>query len=260
MLLGPVKQRKLQLRHPLVHIGIIAALAHLLCHIGANLRDTGVIGMGLVGHQQIQFRVLLDLHTDFIQSLNGCIACEEILRSRAEGNDFQLGQADQGTGNRLKFTDHLCDLGAGAHRILRDKGFQMAHTQVVRAVQHTAVGVSTAVDQVAVALGGSHIHTGAVKVSGNQCFRRLRAEIAQENHQGVAAGLFHIRNCRKHILFIFHRGLALIDVKPLLLAGSGHSRPAAFRQGNDKTVPGHGDQSQFYFGNISKHTKILLLF
>ena len=41
--------------------------------------------MGLVGHQQVQLGVLLNLHADLIQPLDGCVTGEEVLGPRAEG-------------------------------------------------------------------------------------------------------------------------------------------------------------------------------
>ena len=50
------------------------------------------LGFSLVirnkGHKQVELRVFLYLHTELIESLDGCVAGEEVLRTRAEGNDL----------------------------------------------------------------------------------------------------------------------------------------------------------------------------
>ena len=50
--------------------------------------------------------------------------------------------------------------------------FEVAHAEVVGAVQHTAVGIAAAVDHVAVTLGGGHEHAGAILI------RRFRGILA----------------------------------------------------------------------------------
>ena len=60
--LSPVEQRQLKLRHALEHIGVISALAHFILHILADGGNARIARMGLVGNEQIQLGVLLDLH------------------------------------------------------------------------------------------------------------------------------------------------------------------------------------------------------
>ena len=83
--------------------------------------------MGLVGHQQVQLGIFFDLHTDLVQALDRGVAGEEVLGPGAEGDDFQLAQANQRAGDGLELADHLGDILGGAHGVLGDKSFQMAH-------------------------------------------------------------------------------------------------------------------------------------
>ena len=254
VLLRPVQQGDLQLGHALVHLGVVAALAHLLGHVGADLGDAGVVLVGLVGHQQIQLGVLLDLHADLIQALDGGVAGKEVLGTGAEGDDLQLGQADEGAGDGHIVLDHGGDVLGGAHGVLGDVGLQVAHAQVVGAVEHAAVGVAPAVDQVlAGLLGGGGVHDGAVKLLGDEGLGGLGAEVAQEHHQGVAAGGLHLVHGLEHVLLVLHGGLALVDVHALGLAGGHHRGAAALRQGDDEAVPGHRDDAQLYSGNVGQH-------
>ena len=208
--------------------------------------------MGLVGNQQIQLRVLLNLYTDLIQALDGGIAGEEILGTGAKGDNFQLAQADEGACDGHELADHLGNFFRSTHRIFGNKCFEMAHTQVVGAVEHAAVSIAAAIDEVAVPLGGGSVHAGTVKVLGNQRLRRFGAEVAQEDGQGVASGGFDLLDSLQHVLLIFHGRLALVDIRALGLAGGSDGGTAALGQVNDEAVAGYGDDAQFDLRNVSQ--------
>ena len=42
------------------------------------------------GFEQIQLGVLLDLNAQIIELLDGCVACQEILRTGAETDELQV--------------------------------------------------------------------------------------------------------------------------------------------------------------------------
>ena len=94
----------------------------------------------------------------------------------------------------------------------------MPHTQIVGAVQHTAVGVAAAVDQVAITLGSSNAHGGTVEFLDQQRLRGFGAEVAQEHHQGVDAVGLSSRGSQG-VLLILHGDGALVDS----LAVGGHN-------------------------------------
>ena len=251
--LGPVEQRQLKLRHAFEHIGVISALAHFLLHILTNGGNTRIARMGLVGNEQIQLGVLLDLHAQLVQALDGRVAGEEVLRTRAEGDDLQILHADNGTGNGDKVRDHLRDILRRADRILGDIALQMAHAEVIRTVQHTAVRIAAAVDQVAVALGGSHEHTRAVKISGNERFRRLRAEVAKEDDKGVAACRVDVGNGLQHIVLVFDGHGAFVHAA---LTSLGDVRAAHFGERSGEAVAGNGDEAELDIGDVFKHDTV----
>ena len=180
VLLRPVEQGQLKLRHALQKLGIIAALAHLGGHVRANSGDALIAIMSLVADQQVKLGVLFDLHAELVQALNGRVAGEEILRARSEGDDLQVLQSDDDPGDRDKLGNFVGQLPGGTHRIFRNIALQMAHAQVVGAVQHAAVGVAAAVDHVAVALGGGDEHHRAVKVFGIHSFVLISQQFHNE--------------------------------------------------------------------------------
>ena len=110
----------------------------------------------------------------------------------------------------------------------------MPHPQIVGAVQHTAVRVPPAVDHVAVALGGSHIHHWALELLTQQGLRGLGAKIAQKHHQGVDAVGAHILQRRQRIFLVLHRHGALVDV---LSIGRHDLAPPPGGQRDGETVP-----------------------
>ena len=178
VVLRPVQQGQLKLGHALQHVGVVLALAHFLGHVGAHIRDAGIFRVLLVGDQQVQLGVLFNLHAQVVQALDGGVAGEEVLGPGAKGDDLQVLNADDGPGNGHKFRHLVRQLLGGAHGILGDVAGKAPQPQVVGAVEHAAVGVAPAVDQVAVALGGSHKHAGVVKVLGDEGFGGFGAKVA----------------------------------------------------------------------------------
>ena len=252
MVLGPVQQGQLKLRHTGKQVGVVAALAHLGSHIGADLGNAGVIGVFLVGNQQIQLGVFFDLHAQLIQALDGRIAGKEILRAGTEGDDLQTAHTQNRAGNRHKFCHLIGNFLGSADGVLGDVGAQMPHPQVVRAVQHTAVGVAASVDHIAIALGGSHIHTGTVKEFGKQGFGRFGTEVAQKYGQRVAARGGDLRHSPLHIGFVFDSGLRLVHGQALGGTGGGDGGAALFAQRNGKAVTADGDNAQLDLGNVGR--------
>ena len=94
VVLSPIQQSQLKLGHALQHVGVILALAHFLGHVGAHIGDAGVAGVLLVGDQQVQLGVFLNLHTQLVQAVDGGVAGEEVLGPGAEGDNLQVLNAD----------------------------------------------------------------------------------------------------------------------------------------------------------------------
>ena len=55
VLIGPVEQCQLELRHSLEHLRIISAFSHLCLHVFADLRDPCVSCMLLVAYEEVKF-------------------------------------------------------------------------------------------------------------------------------------------------------------------------------------------------------------
>lgn len=123
----------------------------------------------------------------------------------------------------------------------------MAHAQIVGAIEHAAVGITTTVDQVAVSLGRSHIHGGAVKLLAQDGLGGLRAKVAQEHHQSVDAVGLHVIQSLQGVGLILHRDGALIEA---LSVGGNDILAALCGQSNGKTVARHGDDTELYFRNV----------
>ena len=183
----------------------------------------------------------------------GRVAGKEVLRTRAEGDNLEVFDTDNGSCDGDEVRDHLGNIVGGADRILGDVALQVPHTEVIRTVQHAAVGVAAAVDQVAVALGGSHEHTRAVKISGNERFRRLRAEVAEEDDKGVAACRVDVGDSLAHIGFIFDSDGTFVHAA---LTGLGDIRAAHFGERSGEAVAGDGDEAELDIGDVFKHDTV----
>jgi len=248
--LCPVEQSQLKLRHALEHVGVVLALAHFLLHILADGGDARVARVCLVGDEQVQLGVLFDLHAELIQALDGRVAGEEVLRARAEGDDLEVFDADDGAGNGDKVRDHLCDIGSRADRVFGDVTLEVAHAEVIRTVQHAAVGVAAAVDEVAVALGGSHEHARTVKVLCNQRFGRLGAEVAEEDDEGIAVRGLDVGDGPEQVGFVLDGDGTFVHAA---LAGFGDVRAAHLGERAREAVTGDGDEAELDIGDVFKH-------
>ena len=105
------------------------ALASLPAYkdICADIRDTRIVLMLFVSNQKVKLRVLFDLNTQLIKSLDWCVACEEILRTRTKGNDLQVTNTDNGTCNWYEVCDHFCNVVSSSYRIFRNISLKMTH-------------------------------------------------------------------------------------------------------------------------------------
>ena len=240
MVLGPIQQRQLELCHAGQERGIaVTRHTKLGSHILADGLDTGIVLVCLVGHQQIQLGVLLDLNAQLIQTLDGGVAGEEILRTGAEGDDLEALDTNDGTGDGKKITDHGCAFLGIAHGIFGNVGAEMAHAEVIRAIEHTAVGIAAAADEIAVALGCRHVHDGTVKLLAEKGFGSLGAEVTEINHEGITPSGLHAGKSLENIVFVFNDGSTFVEVDPLGLGGLDHRLTAAFGKGAGEAVTAH---------------------
>lgn len=203
MFVYPVEQCELKLRHTFQHIWVIATVPHLVRHVFANGLNAPVILVSTVCDKEIELRVLLDFDTQFVQTLNGGIAGEEILGARSEGYDLQVSHPDDRTSDRKEIGDLLCNLIGRTNRLWGDMRHQMPHPQVIAAIKHATICVSTAINQIAVPLCCGYTHTGAIKPVYNQRLRRLRAEVAQIYDQSVAFPRSHLVKRKQNISLAF---------------------------------------------------------
>ena len=233
VLLRPVEQGQLKLRHAGQQVGEVLAFAHLLGHIVADGGDARVVRMLLIAYEQV--------------ALDGGVAGKEVLGTGTEGDDLEILHTDDRAGNGVELLDHFADILGGADGILGDVALEMAHAEVVGAVEHAAVGVAAAVDEVAVTLGGGNEHAGAVEVLGNQRLGRLGAEVAEEDNQRVDAGGLHVVDSLEHVGLVLNGDGALIDVAAAGLDDGFASRDG---QADGEAVAGDRNDAEFYFRNV----------
>ena len=149
--------------------------------------------MLLVGLQQVELGVLLNVDAQLEQGGDGGVAGEEVEGTGAEGDDLQVAQAQQGAGDGRELLDHVGALLGGADGVFRNVSLDAAELQVVRCVQHAAECVAAVAGQNAdVLLSGSDVHGGPVEQFCNGGFRTLGAEVAEEDGQRVDAGLLEV--------------------------------------------------------------------
>ena len=203
--------------------------------------------MCLIADEKIKLAVFLHFDTQFIKTLNRCITGKEVLRTRAKGDNLKAGNTDKRTGNRNKLCNQARDLVRIAKRILRNICLEMTHTKVIGTVEHAAICIAAAVNQVSITLRCRHIHARAVKVFCNQGFGRFRTKVAKEDHQRVASGVLNLCDSLQHIVFIFDRGLGLINLQFFLTASRNNRSTAALAELDREAVTADSNDTEFYF-------------
>ena len=115
--------------------------------------------------------------------------------------------------------DHICAFISGTHRVLRNIRLDIAQSQVIACVQHTAISISASLYQVVFALlccGNKHFRT--IKMLCQQCLRYLRSKIPQVYDQRVASGFPDILQCLDHMDLALHDAdRTLIDIPCIVL-------------------------------------------
>jgi hypothetical protein len=154
-------------------------------------------------------------------------------------------------GDRHEVDHHLGDVGRRAHGVLGDVGRDVAHAQVVGAVEHAAVGIAAAAHQVAVALGGAHVHARAIEALGDEGLGGLGPEVAQEHAERVRAGVGGLLDGGQHIGLALDHPAHEDHVEAALAAGVDYRGAAALREVARKAVPAHGDEAEPHVGGRS---------
>ena len=89
--------------------------------------------------------------------------------------------------------DELSAMGSIANGLLGDICTGLTQRQCLAGIQHTAVSITTAVDEVVLGLFSSSAeHGGSLEPVSNHGLRNLRTEVAQIYTKGVATSLLHI--------------------------------------------------------------------
>ena len=262
MLFHPVHERQFILCHARQEIRIrVAALRAELCrHVGDDVLDARVVLVGAVGDEQVELGVLLNLDAEVVERLDRGVAGEEVLRARAECDDLEVLEAEQRACDRLELGDHIGELFRRADRILGDEGFEVAQAEVVGAVEHAAVSIAAAVDEVLARLFScGHIHDRAVELARDQRLRRLRTEVAEEDDEGIAAGVLCFFDSGQHVLLVLDGLLHFIEVAVFLLVGRDDGLTAVLREGDDEAVAADRDDAAFEIRDVAHvHGETLL--
>jgi len=89
--------------------------------------------------------------------------------------------------------NHLSTLSCIAYWLLWNICTSLTQRQSLAGVQHTAVSITTTIDQVVLSLlSSSAEHGGALEPVGNHGLGNLGTEVAQVNAKGVTTGFLHI--------------------------------------------------------------------
>ena len=253
VVLDPVEQGQFILCQAGQNTGHLVAFAQFGFHLGDLRGDAGIVCMLLVGLQQIQLGVLLNVDAQLEQGGDGGVAGEEVEGTGAEGDDLQVAQAQQGAGDGRELLDHVGALLGGADGVFRNVSLDAAELQVVRCVQHAAECVAAVAGQNAdVLLSGSDVHGGAVEQFCNGGLRTLRAEIAEEHGQRVDARLLQVLVGFHDVCVnaAFDDDRALVDVVATVLQSCNDCLAAGFGQSDREAVAADCNNAHLDLRNV----------
>ena len=133
----------------------------------------------------------------------------------------------------------------------------MTHTEVVRAVEHTAVCITTTIDHIAVTFSSCYEHNRTVEVLCNQSFRGLRTEVTKEYNQGVAALLLYFGHSLEHIFLVLNCSLTVENLTFVLFYDV---LTALSRKRDWKTVTANGNNTELYLWNVVAYHNSCVLY
>ena len=262
MTLDPVAECQLILSEFRQNRRNLVAMSEFGGHVLHHVVDTGVALVLLERLEQVELRVLLNLHVEVIQGADRSVASQEVVGTRTEADDLQVLQTDDGTGDGDELMDHVGALAGVANGLLGDVGTCLAQRQGMAGVQHAAISVTTTVDEVVLSLLGSGAeHSGAVEVLGQHGLRDLRTEVAQVDAEGVTASLLDVLKGLLHVDLALHDADgALVDIlSAILFSILGDNGLAAVNgQRLGETVAAHGHDTNLdyrYIIHIRKSLK-----
>ena len=197
---NPVHQRQLVLRKPRQHAGHPIALAEFLFHFANLFRNAFVALVLTVGDEQIQLRILLNVHAQLNQRRNRRVAGVKVRGARTERNDLELLQPQHCACDRHEFKHHFRAFLRRANRIFGDIRAHAVELQIVARVQHSAVRVAAiARKHVDRLLGGGNEHHGTAEFLRQQHLGMLGTEISQIHDPRVHAGAIYVVQRVDHI-------------------------------------------------------------
>ena len=254
MVLDPVLQCNLILRQLCQDRRLLITGAQFFFHFFYNCRNPLVSCMLIKCLKQIQFRVLLNLHTQIVKLLDRSVACQEIQRTGTKADDLQAAQADDRSCNGTKFCDHIRTFFCCPDGIFRNICFHIAQLQIVAGIEHTAVRIPSSLDQVASSFFCSgYKHLRSVKMLCKQGLRNLRSEVSKIYHQSIAACFFDILQSLYHMDLTLHdadRTFINILFPVFCLISLHQGFPSGDRQALRKTISAHCYNTDLQFWHI----------
>ena len=197
--------------------------------------------MLIISGEQVKFRVFLYFNAQIIQSCDGCVACEEVLRTRTERYYLQVFQTDNSSCYGDKLMYHVSYFGCSADGIFWNVSLNASQLEVVACIEHTAVSIASVINQciAAVVLSGGYEHSGTVEVLSQQSFGCFGTEVAQINDQCVTASGIYFIKCLTHVLLVLDNGGTYEQTLSAIFCGISLSNgiSSVFGQAHGETVP-----------------------
>ena len=211
--------------------------------------------MLLICLEEVKLRLLLNLDIQVVELFDRRIACKEVCRARAEGNDLQMIQSFLYSRNRKEIMDHVRDIIRVTDRIFRNIGADIAECEIVACVQHAAVRIASALNAERI-LGffcSRAEHLRAVEMLRKKSLGNFRAEVAEIDAERIAAILSDILEGVDHVNFTLDdRDRTLIEILRVvfLCVGLCNSLSSVNGKRRREAVAGYSHKANFDLRNV----------
>lgn len=208
--------------------------------------------------KQIQFTIFFDLHSQIIQLLNRSITGKEILRTRSEGNDFQIFYSDERAGNRNEIMNKLSAIIGISYGIFGNIRFHVAKFQIITRIEHSAIRIASVRRKYGnIFFRSGTEHHGIARLRGvllrEHRFAYFGSEIAEIYTKSVATVIHYVRKSLFHMNFTFHDTYGTLIYIPLavfLLISLNKRTYTIQGQTFRETIPRHRNDTNFNFRNV----------
>ena len=215
----PVEESYLKLRKLRQNSGHLVACAKLAFHFLYNTVNACIACVFVESGKKVKLGVFFDLNAEVIKSCDRRIAGKEVLRARTECDNFKARKSEYGSCNGNKVGDHIRNFIRISNGILGYVSPDIAKSEVVACVEHTAESIASAVNEVIAEFFRCRCeHNGQTELLCKESFSRFGSEVSEVDNKRINACFSEVVKGAEHIVFILNSYGTFVNVDILLFA------------------------------------------